>query len=531
MVHLANQVETGTTKFGSEYLLIAKDPKIAVKLKDENDGVKAKLLYHLQAYNDRGVMGNRNPNVLATAPKMMFMADLVKILKGAGVVDLEFMSYGMKLRDINSPESNAICGAILKQWEKLDHDAQNDPDSEWDEVPRNSVADVAMDCGWMDGIVMIGGKDRRLAANNMSHDSSTVRIHQVLTGLSDKKIGSAEIVPPFPSDAGDLSEYLDKIVIYSIMVRYIKAALGAKLGIPLRVDGMRLLFCSVARIAWKLASPGMLECLGGIRTELRVSGQLTPKKALRYVQRHFSRLHPGEVLKKVGHADAKDNVNVFIVPKHLWLGNLVKMLFIFKEKCVGASDAKLTRAQKVACADLISALGISNRDTEKFATVPIEDLEPENAAPEVFPWYWKSPQEAAAAEAAAAAAEAQAVAAAAAAQAEAAAAATAEAQAMQAAEWAATVARGEEVEWRVHLRSDPPKVPTKAGGAQHGPPLAPHLNQREPITRLNTPRRAAPVVLEQLRKKELKRMRTEVKWYRPRRGADASSRVYRRREV
>ena len=35
--------------------------------------------------------------------------------------------------------------------------------------------------------------------------------------------------------------------------------------------------------------------------------------------------------------------------------------------------------------------------------------------------------------------------------------------------------------------------------------------------------------MEQLKRTELKRMRTEVKWYNPRRGADRSCRLYRRR--
>ena len=512
MVHLAYQGETGTTQFGSEYLLLAKEPKIALKLSADNETVKDKLIFHLQAYNDRGVFGNSSRNVLASAPKLMFMPDFVGVLEGAGVKDLEFMIFGMKLRDVDSPESNAICVAVRKQWKKLDRDARNEPDSPSITAPRTSLVDVAIDCGWMDGIVMISGKDRRLRSNNMAADSSTVKIHQLLTGVSDTKIGSAEIKPPFPANAGDLNEHLKKVVMYSIHVRYIKGAVSASLGIPKRVYGMRLLFCSVARIIWRLAAPGVMDCLGGMRTELRVSGQETPKSALRYVQRHFSRLHLGRVLEKVGgHADDSDNVNVHIVPPFVWLGNLVKMLLKFKEECVGSSDADLNHDQKVACADLISALGISNRDTERYATEPIKDLDPYTATEEEFPWFWTDPEEA---------------------------------------EPAATIAAGEEIDWRVPKRpSRAPKPPSppdageaqhgpplapnpnrgQAGEAQHGPPLANNPNRGQAMTRLNVPRRSAPVVMEELRTRELRRMRKEVKWYRPRRGGDASSRLYRRR--
>jgi len=325
MVYLAYQGDTGTTQFGSEYLLLAREPKIALKLGADNKTVKDKLIYHLQQFHDRGVFGNSSPNVLASAPKLMFMPDFVRVLEGAGVEDLEFMIYGMKLRDVDSPESNAICDVVRKQWNKLDRDARDDPDSPSITASRNSVVDVR--------------------SNNMAADSSTVKIHQLLTGASDTKMGSAEIKPPFPANAGDLNVHLKKVVMYSIHVRYIKGTGGAHLGIPKRMYGMRLLFCTVARIVWRMAVPGVMDCLGGMRTELRVGGQESPKSALRYVQRHFSRLHPGRVLEKVGHADDSDNVNVHIVPPFVWLGNLVKMLLKFKEECVGSSDAHLNHDQ------------------------------------------------------------------------------------------------------------------------------------------------------------------------------------------
>ena len=81
--------------------------------------MKGKLLHHLRTYDDRGVFANRSRNVLANAPKTMSMTDFVAILQGAGVVDLEFMVFGMKLRQVDAAENNAICGAVVEQWKKL----------------------------------------------------------------------------------------------------------------------------------------------------------------------------------------------------------------------------------------------------------------------------------------------------------------------------------------------------------------------------------------------------------------------------
>lgn len=513
-VELAYQEESGTTKFGEGYLLLTKTPAIAVKLNGDDDLAKDRLLHQMRCFHDIGVFPHRNPNILASSYQKLFMVDLINILKGADLYDLEFMVFGMKMRDLDSAESNAICGAIREQWRKLDRVVRDDPDDPGLAAPRNSTVDVSCDCGWLEGIIMVGGMDRRLASNNMAaEETSTVEIHQCLTGLTDEKVGSAEI-KGFPSGSGDLQEHVKKAVVYSSSVRFLKGVSSASLGIPRYVHGMKLLFCTVARIVNALATPDMMTAVSGVRTELRIDGQATPKSALRYVNRHFPRLHPGAVLKKAGNYDEGEVVKLHVVPSYLWLGHVVKMLLKFKALCVGNTSATLSNTQKTACADLISALGISNRDTERFVTRPIRGLTPENATAEEFPWYWTNPGEAAAAEAA----EAQAKAAA---EAE----ARAAAQAAREAEWAATIARGEEIEWRVQ-----PSGEGHGNGGRHShhrAPIPPRAMGREPITRLNTPRRAPPQTLEQLKKAELKRMVDEVRWYNPRRGHDKSTRLYR----
>jgi len=119
--------------------------------------------------------------------------------------------------------------------------------------------------------------------------------------------------------------------------------------------------------------------------------------------------------------------------------------------------------------------------------------------------------------------------------------AAAEAQEALEKEWEATIARGEEIDWRVPrqpvLPSHGPEQPgpqqpgpPNLGGAPYGPPIAPHLDRREAYTRLNTPAGAAEAnarFMTTLRTNDLRKMRKEVKWYKPKRGADSHSRLYR----
>jgi len=196
-VRLANACETGTSPFGERFLLLTRDPVVACEMQPENDTTKSRLLHVLQTREDRGVIGHPNPNVLSKTFKNMAAHDFIRCLLGANIDHLWFMNFGMKARDLATEAFQKLEKVVKKEWVRLDRDART-PQHPNRKAPRNTVCDISADfCPDFKQIILCGKFDLRTAgfaprkrAGFGSHAES-LTVHQMLTGLSDTRMGSA----------------------------------------------------------------------------------------------------------------------------------------------------------------------------------------------------------------------------------------------------------------------------------------------------------------------------------------------------
>ena len=329
-VQLAYTPETGTTKFGDGFVLLLSRPKVAVKLNGDDDVVKERILTNFRVLGDRGVFGNNSPNILARSHKSIATVDFIEILETSDVDTLWFMWYGMKMRDTGSTVYAALNRAIKDAYAGLDKIAQAELGHSTSRAERQTVVDVAMDLGSVESIVAIGSVDARDSRNNIAHGSTApMQIFQTCTGLTGEKMGSAKISTRnnFPGEEGDpLESHIKKAIMYAVLTRYIKGASNAAFSIPKRLDGARLLWCTVARVIDHVSCPETWDCIDGVRTEVRVVGVETPDDAMKLVKGHLDPLHPGTILERVGRTDGDGRAPVHAVPKLDWLRNVLKLL-------------------------------------------------------------------------------------------------------------------------------------------------------------------------------------------------------------
>ena len=395
-VRLANVPETGTSPFGPKFLLLTRDPAVACELRDER---KSRLIHILQTQEDRGVIGHSVPNVLSKTLKNMAAADFIACLLGAGIDSLWFMNFGMKARDLDTKAFIKLELAIQKEWEVKDRQARSyeDPNAM---APRNTVCDISADfCPNPDEIILCGKFDLRTSGfaprkrAGRRAQAVSLEVHKMLTGLSDIPLGSSNFKSPsdgLPRGLGEMRHKVTGGIIYQPLVKHAKASTSSAFGAPKTTKGLKKLVCQLYLAVEELTKKDVFDSLGGIRVELRVEGCSLPSDAWALVHNTLPQFHAGDVLERIG--QEKDGfVPLYGVPVLEWLGNVMKMVKALESLCQGRDADALPLWKRKAAADCITALGISTRETERLCLDPVKGLTNTNASPQQMPWFWSSP--------------------------------------------------------------------------------------------------------------------------------------------